>query len=797
MQDELIERDMTMKHWIRFERPARRWNEALPIGNGFMGAMVYGGVNHERLQVNEDSVWSGGLRERTNGEAANALPAIRELLRAGDSAKAHRLAASTMLSPLSDCSHYESLGAVDIRFGDDYAGRLSDPREKTGDDWCSYTRGLDIDHALGEIAFERVDGVETTHERRGFFASNPDRVMVYGMASEDEDISFEVTCSRNSLTNHWLNDCGSNEVVDERTIALSGVNGGADGIGYVLMARVECIGGTCRSVGRRIVVEHAKCAMVLLTARTTFRDSDPRSWCIKTLDNASRLGYRDLRRRHVTDYRRYYGRTELRLGGEDGSRDAMATGERLRLLRRGAEDLPLVETYCDYAKYLLISSSRPGSLPANLQGLWCQDFDSAWGSKYTVNINLEMNYWFAEAMNLPEMHIPLLEHVRRMLPSGRRVARRMYGVEGFVCHHNTDIWGDCAPVDDALTASLWPFGAAWLCLHLIDHEHYTRDETGLKDYMPVIEQAVRFLINVEVRDECGRWVVGPSVSPENKYRDANGSVGSLCMGSSIDNQITRELFNGYLFLADSCTRNGEADIVDDTLAQVVRERLDQLPGIAIGDDGKIREWDRQYQEVEPGHRHFSPLFGLYPGSLIRSDKTPDLSEAALRTLVCRIEAGASTPNAAGQTGWSRAWSSILFARLGEGDRAWDGLLRLIDSCSFDNLLNADDLQDLDTPFQIDGNFGGLTALLEMLIRDYDDVVMLLPALPECLSDGLLRGVVCRSGCIVDMQWRGGEVSKLHIRGLREGSVKLRFNRIETDVTFHQYDEIDVIGQNLQ
>lgn len=782
-----------MGHRIYSDKPAGCWQEAYPIGNGFLGAMVYGGMNQETIQVNEDSLWSGGPCSRVNPNAHSGRSQIMEAMKKNDLEGAHRIAAETLLSSPPDCTHYESLGTVSILFNENYRGRPTDPKMNTCNAPTSYSRELDLDRATGLITFDPEESQDSLPGQRLFFASGPEKVLIYDISHASKDFSFEVTCDRNSLANHWICNYEWNGSLDERTIALTGRNGGKDGIGYVLAVRVLSCGGNCRTVGRRIIVQGARRATVFITARTTFRSPDPKLWCMKVLDQAQKHDLEYLIKNHKEDYQRYYDRTTIKLASSRPDLEKLTTKQRLERLRTGSKDPGLVETYCAFAKYLLISSSRPSSLPANLQGLWCKDFDPAWGSKYTLNINLEMNYWSAEAMNLPEMDQPLLELVRGMVTPGRQVARQMYGARGFVCHHNTDIWGDCAPVDDALTSSIWPMGAAWLCLHLIDRWRYLNDSSELTLYAPVVQEAVRFLMDILVQDRFDHWVVGPSVSPENKYRNNDGSLGTLCMGSSLDRQITTELFAGYISEVRSSYELGLDDWVDKRLVAQVEDRLPNLAPILIDSTGSIMEWDEDYQQVEPGHRHFSPLFGLYPGDLIRKDTTPELASAAMQTLTKRIRSGAGHPNAAGQTGWSRAWASALFARLGDAEEAWSNLIKLVDSCSFDNLMNADDRTNPESPFQIDGNLGGLAALLEMLVRDYGQKVLLLPALPQDLSEGQLRGIVCRAGCTLDISWKQWSPEKVILRGRRDGQVTICWGRRERHITFKEDEHIVVFS----
>ena len=417
-------------------------------------------------------------------------------------------------------------------------------------------------------------------------------------------------------------------------------------------------------------------------------------------------------------------------------------------MRNGIEDIELINTYYNFARYLLISSSREGSLPSNLQGIWNEEFEPMWGSKYTININIEMNYWIAEKTGLSKLHMPLLEHLQRMYPHGKDVAEKMYGIDGFCCHHNTDIWGDCAPQDNHVSSTLWPMGGAWFCLHLIEHYKYTKDREFLKEYYGILKDAVKFFLQYMVKDAHGKWISGPSSSPENIYLNQKGEAGCLCMGASMDTEIIKELFNGYLEIT-------EENQLPNDLNEAINERLNHMPELQIGKYGQIQEWSEDYDEVEPGHRHISQLFALYPAGQIRMDKTPELAQAAKQTIERRLKYGG------GHTGWSKAWIILFYARLWEKEEAWKNLKELLEYATLNNLF------DNHPPFQIDGNFGGACGLLEMLIQDYSDKVFLLPALPNSLSDGEVNGICLKTGAVLDMKWKEGNIDKIKITAIRD------------------------------
>ncbi len=706
-----------------YDTPANDWNEALPLGNGRLGAMVFGGINGEHLQVNEESIWYGGPMDRNNPSAREKLPIIRKLIMSGKIHDAERLCKQALGGTPQGMRIYQTLGDVDINY--DFGKRIEYSQV------TQYERGLDVSRAIAYTHFFYDD---TSYDRE-IFISAPDDICVAHLKADGKN----KLCLDIMQTRHHIYEYSRKAAAN--SIILGG-NLGRDGIDYAMLCKAETPDGSIEVIGESISVTNASEVWIYWSAATTYRVA-PESKTLEAalkeiLEKASRKSYTELKSSHINDYKSYFDRVSLTLCDEKTQeiQGKIPTDIRLKNIAEGRDDTALEQLYFNFGRYLLISCSRPGTLPATLQGLWNKDIEAPWDSKYTININTEMNYWCAEPCDLGDCHTPLFDLMKKMLPNGRKTAQVMYGCRGFVAHHNTDIWGDTAPQDLWIPGSFWVMGGAWLCTHIWMHYEYTGDEAFLAEMFPMMREAALFFLDFMIEYELdGKKYLCtcPSVSPENTFILPNGEQGANTIGVTMDNQILRDLFT-------QCNKAAKVLGISDDLDRQIKEACDRLIPTRIGSDGRILEWCEEYAEKEPGHRHISHLYGLHPSTQITKDGTPKLAEAAALTLQKRLESGG------GHTGWSRAWIMNHYAKLWDGEKAHENLRQLFINSTLPNLF------DNHPPFQIDGNFGSIAAMTEMLVQSDDRRIVLLPALPAAWRNGRVNGIKVRGNAKINIEW---------------------------------------------
>lgn len=723
-------------------KPAKNWTEALPIGNGSLGAMVFGGIPEEHLQFNEDTVWTGQPHEYQHAGAARYLPAIRKLLYEGKQREAEKLAMEQFMSVPLRQKAYQPFGDLHVVFTD---------HEKVDD----YRRALDLDTAVSTVRY-RCGGV--TFERQAF-ASFPDQAIIMHVTADQPG---QVHC-RVTLTSPHAS--ARMALRQDNQLALFGqVEEG--GVKFESRLVVRATGGHVDQYDDRIEVQGADSITLILAAASSVRNyhdigADPGQRCATTLSRLAKRDFAALRAAHVRDHQQLFRRVTLDLGRTEATR--LPIDQRLKAVAKQA-DPQLEMLYFQFGRYLLIASSRPGSQPANLQGIWNDKLKPPWDSKWTTNINTEMNYWPAEVCNLAECHEPLWDLIADCMQTGQKTARVHYDCNGWVLHHNTDLWRGTAPINRS-NHGIWVSGGAWLCHQMWDHYLFSHDKTFLAQRAyPAMKGAARFFLDYLVRDPKTGWLIsGPSNSPEQ---------GGLVMGPTMDHQIIRDLF------ANTAAAARVLD-VDSELVNKLMETRAQIAPNQIGKYGQLQEWLEDQDNPKNSHRHISHLWGLHPGWEITPRGTPALCAAAKQSLLFRGDTG---------TGWSKAWKINCWARLRDGDHAHKMLVEALTGNTFPNLLDAH------PPFQIDGNFGGTAGIAEMLVQSHTGELELLPALPSTWPTGTVTGLCTRGGFEVDIRWKNHQLVSATIRSRVGGQSKMRYANTTRDAQMQPGQEIHWDGR---
>jgi alpha-L-fucosidase 2 len=746
---------------LHYDKPAATWEETLPLGNGRLGMMPDGGVTAEKIVLNDITLWSGSPQDANNYEAYKKLPEIRDLLLAGKNVEAQNLIDKDFVckgpgSGGKQWGCYQTLGDLSFKF--DY-GSADESK------FTNYQRELSLNNAIAKSSYT-LDGVTYTREYFTSFSNDVDVIRL--TASKPGKLSFSIHLDRQER---------STTTATGNTLQMAGrLDNGTDGNGMQYLAQVKArlTGGTLSSTANSLVIKNATEAIIYLSAGTDFKDANFKASAQQNLAAAMKKPYALLKQEHTAKFKKLFDRVSINLGG--GAEQLTTDKQLANFHNNPASEKQLPVLFYQYGRYLSISSTRVGLLPPNLQGLWANQLQTPWNGDYHLDVNVQMNHFPVEVSNLSELNMPLVELVRGLVKNGERTAKAYYNAEGWVAHVITNVWGFTEPGESA-SWGITKAGSGWLCSNLWDHYAFTNDKAYLKDIYPILKGSAQFYNSILTKDpKSGYMVTLPSSSPENSFMmpDGSGRHASICIGAAIDNQIMHELFANVIIASETLG-------IDPDFRAQLKKRLTEIPPAGIiSKDGRIQEWLEDYKETEPTHRHISHLYGIYPAAEITADGTPELAEAARKTLNVRGDDGPS---------WSIAYKQLFWARLHDGNRAFKLFHEMMKPVTgtginysagggiYPNLLSAG------PPFQIDGNFGAAAGIAEMLIQSHEGYINLLPAIPDSWkASGSIRGLKARGNFTVAMQWKDGKITSYRITSPQAKKVKVKVNGVIRSIT---------------